>query len=431
MKNIRFLIIMAAFAILPGGVSAQLNLMKAIDDFVNGPLKKDIKPSITEHRDPNTYQLRDYYYAYTFTIKKSDEGLLRQVCDAFHKDTGCAYLTFEKPSSENSSRRLRIKYGDNNQSYYIIYGEYSTHNYLAMLVNDPSNKARRYAFGISWYTVGKKISGRIFKILSLKSNMDGDYKPISTTRNDSDSRFFGRLVKDNYGREVLISNNGRKTTVESDKDTFVINNSERMLIINDKDTAYVSNDDGKTSFFYGGRRYDLNKKGGEISIDKKSNLYLQGDDVRVFNNSRTSPIASSGMDKRFADAQKNWEKAQENFEKAKIKANESGEPAWDLKLNGLPDNSKDTADKIFSDKMAKQSKLFNQYAATISEISQKEIWTDIANKTVALCKEYKDKIGEDAKTENKYRLMDMRGTAKENNQATVATILTTAINYLK
>ena len=191
--------------------------------------------------------------------------------------------------------------------------------------------------------------------------MDGDYKPISTTRNDSDSRFFGRLVKDNYGREVLISNNGRKTTVESDKDTFVINNSERMLIINDKDTAYVSNDDGKTSFFYGGRRYDLNKKGGEISIDKKSNLYLQGDDVRVFNNPRTSPIASSGMDKRFADAQKNWEKAQENFEKAKIKANESGEPAWDLKLNGLPDNSKDTADKIFSDKMAKQSKLFNQY----------------------------------------------------------------------
>ncbi len=429
-KNFKSLIIMAFFSMLPCVVMAQQNMLKAIDSFVNGPMRTNVKSTITVNRDPDTNNTINFYYNYKFIIKKAEESYFDSVRTAFSKDSNCAYYIFEKPAYDDSDRKISISCaGTMNKT--ISFGNDYDSNYVVLLVKDPDNNTRRYAYALVWSATKKKITGEIFKILSPnpkekdnESNLNGMDLNLSLNNFCDDS-------DDDEGRTIVISNGGNTTKVDDGNDTTVVSDGEKTILVNNGDTAYVSDNGKTTSFYYGGRRYDLNKRGGTIIVDNNNRIKIQGDGVVINRDSRTPLNYNSEVENRIAEAKKALEVVRKKLQEMKIKTGDFDKLSELNKLSESYDKSANTFDKVFSDKMSAYEKLFLKYIGSSSDESQNAIWTDLANKTVALCKEYKYKISEEAKLNNKYRVINMRGNAVECDQDSVAKILDEAINYLK
>jgi hypothetical protein len=527
MKNLKVLIVTAVVALLPCGAMAQQNFLKAIDEFVNGSQRENIQPTITTHNDPNkNNQPLDFTYEYKFKINKSADKQLEKVRTAFYKDLGCAYSSLVKLADSKSEQTLLISYGENLQ-YEMSFGEHANHNYLVMLVKEPSDTTRRYVYATVWYNSGKKIEGEIFKIYSLDpkvtkvhSNVTYFHWPFVSgganpaIKNDSiitiNKDGTETIMPSKSGQIVTIINTGKEAKVScSDGTNYYITNDDRLTIKVNGKYVYVFSKDNKTIVYCNGRCYELGAKNGYVTIDKDNRVGVNGDKITVYkypnlfyrdnmhSNAKalyeriyeaqkraeeaglkaeearkrveeaskhveeaskhvaeTTPPHVEEAQKQVEEAQKEVEEAQQRIEEAtnekqqKIEEEENRieeatkekeqkiEEALQREMEAQKRTKKysgktSNADNEMTDKIEKQYRLFDKYVLTSSEESQKEIWSDIANKVVDICQDYKNRISNDTKTTVKYRIIDMRGMASEQKQNDVVKILDKAINYLK
>ncbi len=138
-------------AAMPTAMSAQENLKRAIDSFVNSKeLDGYIKKSNSlENYDNDGVKTMSYYNSYKFDMPKSKRKELDKVLDAFDKDKDQAYKVQTKDAGMDGSVLANVAYGEKLDKS-ISFGTFKERNYRLMFVRDPKDSLRRYAYAIAW-----------------------------------------------------------------------------------------------------------------------------------------------------------------------------------------------------------------------------------------------------------------------------------------
>jgi hypothetical protein len=90
-----------------------------------------------------------------------------------------------------------------------------------------------------------------------------------------------------------------------------------------------------------------------------------------------------------------------------------------------------TTDRAFLKEFSPLNDSFlSYYFLSSSEVARNEVWTEIAKKTLSLCKQYSKKIGNYAKETTFFRLIEMKADAEEKKQDNVAKMIEEAKKYL-
>lgn len=151
MKAIRLLITTLLCTAMPVAMSAQENLKKAIDNFVNS---KDLGGHMqTSNYLENTgteHKVSSFYDQYIFELPMSKKKELNPVLDAFNKDKSTAYNVYSRDAGISDDAFTTIAYGGKLDKT-VAFGTHKERNYRVMLVQDRQDSLRRYCYGIVWY----------------------------------------------------------------------------------------------------------------------------------------------------------------------------------------------------------------------------------------------------------------------------------------
>ncbi len=151
MKAIRLLITTLLCTSMPAAMSAQENLKKAIDNFVNS---KDLGG----HMQTNNYlensgpknKVTSFSDQYIFELPMNKKKVLDPVLAAFNKDKGAAYKIHSRDANISDDVMVTVAYGEKLDKTFA-FGAHKERNYRVMLVQDRQDSLRRYCYGIVWY----------------------------------------------------------------------------------------------------------------------------------------------------------------------------------------------------------------------------------------------------------------------------------------
>lgn len=150
MKRLMTLTLMIALLLIPIGIAAQKNVVKAIDHFVsNKSYAQYITPSVSRENDSRTGNPIAYCYHYTFEIPRSKQKALADLRAAFYEDMPQAYSTLVKMSGNTGGEQMRVSYGARLEKS-VLFGTRQANNYLVMAVADPTDSLHRFVYALVW-----------------------------------------------------------------------------------------------------------------------------------------------------------------------------------------------------------------------------------------------------------------------------------------
>lgn len=180
MKRLMTLTLMIALLLIPIGIAAQKNVVKAIDHFVsNKSYAQYITPSVSRENDSRTGNPIAYCYHYTFEIPRSKQKALADLRAAFYEDMPQAYSTLVKMSGNTGGERMRVSYGARLEKS-VLFGTRQANNYLVMAVADPIDSLHRFVYALVWNEnkATDKLTGSIYKIYSKNPRMKANRQSV-------------------------------------------------------------------------------------------------------------------------------------------------------------------------------------------------------------------------------------------------------------
>lgn len=160
----------------PLAASAQKNMVKAIDRFLNGKhIDKYITSTVVNSFGEDKLST---YREYNFTLGY-DRKEIDKLCKAFYKDRHCAYLVVIKKAGEKSNEIVKVPFGERSKygpgmTKTLTLGDNKKCNYLIMMVRDANNDKCRTCYAIVWNKGDdKKYHGRLFVVYGYDPTMPG------------------------------------------------------------------------------------------------------------------------------------------------------------------------------------------------------------------------------------------------------------------
>ncbi len=153
-------------ALMPLGVAAQSNIIKAFDDIINNK-NAVIVATHSLDKDPETNTKTGQSDVYRFTLPAKDIKLVKNVIAAFEKDSDMAYSL--NNGKCNNEATLGLSVGDGSApGIYInnITGDYIYALFLAPNTEDPEGYYR-YAYGMNYKEEDGEIKGSLIITYAL------------------------------------------------------------------------------------------------------------------------------------------------------------------------------------------------------------------------------------------------------------------------
>lgn len=195
MRHYKTLALCAAMLAMPAVTTAQTNIRKAFDKFVNS---KDVSVGARHEltKDPDTGLKEGLYDIYTYTIPKSKAAMLKEVEDAFERDKEEAY---SYGSGVNSDGKSGISLAVGTDAYNLVaVATAKGAFYVYSCFNDPDDAERkyRYAYSMDRLEQGDSLTGRlvITYATSMKyRNKQYSFGPQWNDDNDDSSSWLGEF----------------------------------------------------------------------------------------------------------------------------------------------------------------------------------------------------------------------------------------------
>ena len=159
MKN-RHMIAVGIMLMLPLALQAQENIKKAFDTLVKDD-KAKVSASHKLNRDPETGKKEGQLDVYEFTIPYSENLLVKNIENAFDKDSGKAYTVSSGDIGKSFFDYKSLAVGGESLPYEI--GEMKDSKYIYALFLDPIDKEKkyRYAYAMEWKEGEGEIKGKL------------------------------------------------------------------------------------------------------------------------------------------------------------------------------------------------------------------------------------------------------------------------------
>ena len=159
MKN-RHMIAVGIMLMLPLALQAQENIKKAFDTLVKDD-KAKVSTSHKLNRDPETGKKEGQLDVYEFTIPYSENLLVKNIENAFDKDSGKAYTVSSGDIGKSFFDYKSLAVGGESRPYEI--GEMKDSKYIYALFLDPIDKEKkyRYAYAMEWKEGEGEIKGKL------------------------------------------------------------------------------------------------------------------------------------------------------------------------------------------------------------------------------------------------------------------------------
>lgn len=159
MRHYKTLALCVAMLAVPVVTTAQTNIKKAFDKFINSKgVKVDAQHFL--EKDPETGQKHGQYDIYTYTIPKSKASLLKDVEAAFDKDREESY---SYGSGVNSKGYAGFLLSVGNDGYPVEIGANKGAYYIYSCFSDPDDVTRkyRYGYGMDRMEQGDSLTGKL------------------------------------------------------------------------------------------------------------------------------------------------------------------------------------------------------------------------------------------------------------------------------
>lgn len=159
MKN-RHMIAVGIMLMLPLALQAQENIKKAFDTLVKDD-KAKVSASHKLNRDPETGKKEGQLDVYEFTIPYFKNLLVKNIENAFDKDSGKAYTVSSGDIGKSFFDYKSLAVGGESLPYEI--GEMKNSKYIYALFLDPIDKEKkyRYAYAMEWKEGEGEIKGKL------------------------------------------------------------------------------------------------------------------------------------------------------------------------------------------------------------------------------------------------------------------------------